>query len=317
VELFLTTLKSVVLLSLMAVPGFLIVKKKLIDIDKSVNFISVVLLYVCGPFVTFDAFLNSEYNSSVLINGAIVFVFTFAFLSIILLINTKFMTLLKGNWHTQRQCAYGSTLSNLGYMGIPLMQLIAPGNNTIILYQSIALIAFNFVGWTVGAYQLSGDKKYISIKQAILNPTTISLLLVLPFYITNTNFIKYDLRGLQNSISLIAKMVGPLVMILVGIKASEMNLKELFLDPNAYVVSGVKLLLLPMVAFLLLELINLFYDVSPIRLNIMILASMPVANNLTVFSAKLNLDTKYASKLVILSMLFCIITIPLALFLYM
>lgn len=68
------------------------------------------------------------------------------------------MTLLKGNWHTQRQCAYGSTLSNLGYMGIPLMQLIAPGNNTIILYQSIALIAFNFVGWTVGAYQLSGDK---------------------------------------------------------------------------------------------------------------------------------------------------------------
>ena len=54
-ELFLTTLKSVVLLSLMAVL-MLLIAKKLIDIDKSVNFISVVLLYVCGPFVTFDAF---------------------------------------------------------------------------------------------------------------------------------------------------------------------------------------------------------------------------------------------------------------------
>ncbi|HHX49266.1 MAG TPA: hypothetical protein GX709_02620 [Clostridiales bacterium] len=316
-DLFLTTLKSVLLLFLMALPGFIIAKKKLIDIDKSVNFISVVLLYVCVPFVTFDAFLNSTYDSKILINGIVVFVFTALFLTVFLIVNTKFMTLLKTDWHSQRQCAFGSSLSNLGYMGIPLMQLIAPGNHTLILYQSIALVAFNLVCWTIGSYQLSGDKKHISIKHALLNPTSISFLLILPFYITNTNFVKYDVPGLQHIFSMMAQLVGPLVMMLIGMKAAEISFKELFLDPHTYIVSGIKLVILPMVAFLLLELINLFYDVSPIRLNIMILASMPVANNLTVFSARLNLNTKYAAKIVILSMIFCIITVPVSLLLFM
>lgn len=316
-DLFLTTLKSVALLSLMALPGFLVAKKKLIDIEKSVNFISVVLLYICGPLVIADALLNSEYQKEVLINGSIVFVFTLLFLSVFLMTNTKFMTLIKGDWHTQRQCAYGATLSNLGYMGIPLMQLISPGNNTIILYQSIALVAFNFVGWTIGAYQLSGEKKYISFKQALFNPTSISFLLILPLYFTNVNFIKYEAPGLQNSISLMAKMVGPLVMTLIGVKAAEISFKDLFLDKKLYIVSIIKLIIMPMIAFIIVEVVNLFYDISAIRINILILASMPVANNLTVFSAKLNLDTKYASQLVILSMLFCIITIPVSLFLFM
>ena len=316
-EIFITTLKSVALLTLMAIPGYFIAKKKLIDIDKSVNFISVMLLYICTPFVTIDAFLNSTYHKSLLINMTVVFIFTIIFFTVLLIVNTKFMSQLKAELVTQRQCAYGATLGNIGYMGIPLLQLISPGNSILILYQSIALISFNIVSWTIGAYQLSGQKSYASVKKALLNPATISLILVLPFFFTNTNFIKYSVPGIQNTVSFFAKMVGPLVMSLIGIKASELTFKELLLDSKTHLTAFLKLIISPMLAFLVLEVLSTFMDVRAIRLNIIILAAMPVANNLTVFSSMLNLDTKYAAKTVILSMIYCIATIPAMLYLFL
>ena len=54
-------------------------------------------------------------------------------------------------------------------------------------------------------------------------------------------------------------------------------------------------------------------DISSIRLNVMAIAAMPIATNLMMFSSLSGKDVKLAAKIVLMSTLFAIVTIPLAL----
>ena len=50
----------------MAIPGFIIAKAKLIkNTDNVINFLSIMLLYVCQPFVTFNAFFTTDFDLNV------------------------------------------------------------------------------------------------------------------------------------------------------------------------------------------------------------------------------------------------------------
>ena len=43
----------------------------------------------------------------------------------------------------------------------------------------------NFFVFTMGVFCITGDKKYMSIKSAIMNPTFFTLLVAIPLYIFN------------------------------------------------------------------------------------------------------------------------------------
>ena len=121
--LFLTALKSVALLLVMAVPGFIIGKLKMIDKEKAVSFISVMLLYVTQPFVTFDAFLNTPYDSTVLLNLIMVFVITGILMVLTLAVGKLVMTGVGGDLTERAQSVYAGTFGNVGYLCIPFLQL--------------------------------------------------------------------------------------------------------------------------------------------------------------------------------------------------
>ena len=53
---FLIALQTVAVLLAMAIPGFIVSKLKLLDVDKGIKTLSVILLYVCQPFITANAF---------------------------------------------------------------------------------------------------------------------------------------------------------------------------------------------------------------------------------------------------------------------
>ena len=75
-DLFVTGAISVLMLLLMAIPGFVLGKMKSVNSEAAVKFLSVMLLYVLQPFVTFDSFLNTPYDGKVLLNIVAGFVFT-------------------------------------------------------------------------------------------------------------------------------------------------------------------------------------------------------------------------------------------------
>ncbi|MDR2266124.1 MAG: AEC family transporter [Christensenellaceae bacterium] len=311
--MFLIALQNVGLMLLMAIPGFIIVKLKAVDGDKSVKFVSVLLLYVCQPFITFDAFLNISFDSAILVNMVLCFVLTALLMTLIATLTYPLFGKLRLNECDRGIYAYASAFGNIGYMCVPFLQILAPDNREIIIYAGAAIVAFNLVAWTLGNYLITHDKRHIKIKNILLNPPTLAFLIVLPLFLFDINFVRFPVAGIQQIIDLLANLVGPLAMVLVGMCFANANLRKLFTNAKAYIAIGLKLVISPLIAFLLLKLTNVFFDTSDINLNIIALAAMPSANNLIMFCSISKLDTEHATALILLSTLISIVTIPLAL----
>lgn len=318
-DLFLTGAISVGMLLLMAVPGFILGKMRSVNTESAVKFLSVMLLYILQPFVTFDSFLNTAYDPEVLINIVIVFVFTCVTIGAVLAVGSFAMRFTKFGKDVGGVIAYGGAFGNVGYMCIPFLQLMAPGDYVIILYATVSVVAFNLMAWTVGNFALTGDKRHISLKRALLNPPTLSLILALPLFLLNLNFLKAEgltgaalkvVSGIQEVIGLFSDMVGPLAMVLLGLKLADIRFGELFADGRVYIATGIKLIFFPLFGVALTALMSLFMNVESISLNLIATSAMPCAQNVIMFSTLYDKDSALAAKEVTVSTLLSIVTIP-------
>lgn len=318
-DLFLTGAISVGMLLLMAVPGFILGKMRSVNTENAVKFLSVMLLYILQPFVTFDSFLNTAYDPEVLINIVIVFVFTCVTIGAVLAVGSFAMRFTKFGKDVGGVIAYGGAFGNVGYMCIPFLQLMAPGDYVIILYATVSVVAFNLMAWTVGNFALTGDKRHISLKRALLNPPTLSFILALPLFLLNLNFIKAEgltgaalkiVSGIQEVIGLFSDMVGPLAMVLLGLKLADIRFGELFADGRVYIAAGIKLIFFPLFGVALTALMSLFMNVESISLNLIATSAMPCAQNVIMFSTLYDKDSALAAKEVTVSTLLSIVTIP-------
>ena len=321
-DLFLTGAISVGMLLLMAVPGFILGKMRSVNTESAVKFLSVMLLYILQPFVTFDSFLNTAYDPEVLINIVIVFVFTCVTIGAVLAVGSFAMRFTKFGKDVGGVIAYGGAFGNVGYMCIPFLQLMAPGDYVIILYATVSVVAFNLMAWTVGNFALTGDKRHISLKRALLNPPTLSFILALPLFLLNLNFIKAEgltgaalkiVSGIQEVIGLFSDMVGPLAMVLLGLKLADIRFGELFADGRVYIAAGIKLIFFPLFGVALTALMSLFMNVESISLNLIAMTAMPCAQNVIMFSTLYDKDSALAAKEVTVSTLLSIVTIPVTL----
>lgn len=318
-DLFLTGAISVGMLLLMAVPGFILGKMRSVNSESAVKFLSVMLLYILQPFVTFDSFLNTAYDPEVLINIVIVFVFTCVTIGAVLAVGSIAMRFTKFGKDVGGVIAYGGAFGNVGYMCIPFLQLMAPGDYVIILYATVSVVAFNLMAWTVGNFALTGDKRHISLKRALLNPPTLSFIFALPLFLLNLNFLKAEgltgaalkiVSGIQEVIGLFSDMVGPLAMVLLGLKLADIRFGELFADGRVYIAAGIKLIFFPLFGVALTALMSLFMNVESISLNLIAMSAMPCAQNVIMFSTLYDKDSALAAKEVTVSTLLSIITIP-------
>ena len=318
-DLFLTGAISVGMLLLMAVPGFILGKMRSVNTESAVKFLSVMLLYILQPFVTFDSFLNTAYDPEVLINIVIVFVFTCVTIGAVLAVGSFAMRFTKFGKDVGGVIAYGGAFGNVGYMCIPFLQLMAPGDYVIILYATVSVVAFNLMAWTVGNFALTGDKRHISLKRALLNPPTLSFILALPLFLLNLNFLKAEgltgaalkvVSGIQEVIGLFSDMVGPLAMVLLGLKLADIRFGELFADGRVYIAVGIKLIFFPLFGVALTALMSLFMNVESISLNLIAMSAMPCAQNVIMFSTLYDKDSALAAKEVTVSTLLSIVTIP-------
>lgn len=318
-DLFLTGAISVGMLLLMAVPGFILGKMRSVNTESAVKFLSVMLLYILQPFVTFDSFLNTAYDPEVLINIVIVFVFTCVTIGAVLAVGSFAMRFTKFGKDVGGVIAYGGAFGNVGYMCIPFLQLMAPGDYVIILYATVSVVAFNLMAWTVGNFALTGDKRHISLKRALLNPPTLSFILALPLFLLNLNFLKAEgltgaalkiISGIQEVIGLFSDMVGPLAMVLLGLKLADIRFGELFADGRVYIAAGIKLIFFPLFGVALTALMSLFMNVESISLNLIAMSAMPCAQNVIMFSTLYDKDSALAAKEVTVSTLLSIVTIP-------
>ena len=190
--------------------------------------------------------------------------------------------------------------SNCGFMGLPLVEAVLGSSGVI--YASVYIAIFNVILWTHGYIMMSGEHENIG-KKLLLNPGVIGfaiglILLALRFRLPET------VESVMESFS---ALNTPLSMLVIGTYVAKIRVKEFFSDKDIYLVSLFRLLLVPAL-FLALA---YFLPVSKeILVSCVLLAAAPSAGLTVLFSAMFGGDAKLGSKLVAVTTLLSVLTMP-------
>ena len=164
---------------------------------------------------------------------------------------------------------------------------------------------------------MTGDRKYVSIRKAFLNLPTIVLVIALPIFFLNLNLTQSSVPAIQATMQFCQyfnNFNAPLPMLIMGIRLADVKIKEVFNSGRVYFVSALKLLIFPLLALVVMWVINLIpafsLDAKMIT-SILICVAMPTATMTMTFAEIFNGDRYTAVKITLQTTLFSIITIPL------
>ena len=111
---------------------------------------------------------------------------------------------------------------------------------------------------------------------------------------------------------MLKNLVAPLSMLVLGLRLSDIDVKGIFKDKYMYSCLLMRHFLLPTVLVLIIKLIGLLVPISYVVASVVvILASAPVATSATMFAEKYDCDAPYVSRIVTISTILSIFTMPL------
>lgn len=189
--------------------------------------------------------------------------------------------------------------SNCGFMGLPLVQSVLGKEG--VAYTSVFLVVFYIFVWTHGIGIMRG--KAGDWRKAVFNPGTIGIVIALPLFLFSIHlpgpiFTAVDSLGFLNT---------PLAMLVIGHSFAGVDKKDFTTGSYMY---GAVLGRLVVVPLLFCGIASLFHPSPAVLTSCMLLCAAPVAGNTTMFSVMLGQDDKLASRMVAVSSLLSVITMP-------
>lgn len=208
----------------------------------------------------------------------------------------------KGHDSSRRSALiFGTMFSNAGNAGLPVVQLVFGG--TGIFYASMFLIPVRILMWSLGVSLFIRDEGKNRWKQLLLNPSVVVVFLGLGIMLSGLRLPDV----LSTAIKRVGDITGPLAMILIGTTLAELPLKQAVCK-EAWQLSFVRLLLLPLLVLLVLKLLKMDSFALSIAF---VLCAMPVATTTVVLAERYGADYHLASRCVFLSTLLSLFTVPL------
>lgn len=301
--MFLLLFSTVSILLIYMAVGFLLVKSGKAKLDH-IKSLTGLLIYVLGPAMIINSFLQMEFSWEAFAKIGIYFVLSLAvqlifFLLIFIVLRRKYSD------SKYRILSVGSVLGNVGFLGMHILASIFPTEPIVLCYSSINVMTMNLIVFTIGTYLITNDKKYISLKSAILNPTTLALFIAIPLFIANIHFPDVILQP----VVLLAKMSTPMCMIILGMRLANGSLKALFTRGFVYATCFLKLIAFPLLAFFLMKLIPM--DDTVLKTAIVVLAMTPSGAIIESLAELHDCQQDFAANVVLLTTILCVITIPL------
>lgn len=199
---------------------------------------------------------------------------------------------------------FGSMYPNCGFMGFPLVK--ATLGDEAVIYASIFLIIFTLVHWTHGVV-LMGGRKNASLKSALINPGTTGFVLGMILLLTG---IKLP-WPIGNAVNFIAEINTPLAMFVIGAQMADADILKVLRIKELYAASAAKLIAFPLGSLLVLFVMGLFVEVPPLVFSsVVILSATSCAGVTAMFAEQYNRDAVTGARLVTLTTLLSIITLP-------
>ena len=196
---------------------------------------------------------------------------------------------------------YGTIASNAGFMGNPIAQGLYGDQG--LLYASIYLIPMRTVMWSFGVACFTGTKGKGVVKKILTHPCIIAVFIGLFLMITQIQLPK----GIEQTLRYAGNANTALSMILIGNILAEVHASET-LDTKAWWYCVVRLAIIPIIVLITCNFAGIDEMVKQVSV---VLSGMPAAATTAILAAKYDGDTHFAAKIVFISTLLSMLSVPL------
>lgn len=197
---------------------------------------------------------------------------------------------------------YAATFANSGFFGIPIVTSLIGIEG--VFFMTAYIMVNNITQWTYGQYLISGNAKAMTPTKAFLNPGMIGALIGLTLYLTQLplpNFV-------WNSVESLAALNTSLAMIIIGSYLANSNLSQLFEHKKSYLIAFMRLVVTPILSILIIFALPI--NNLEVELVLTIASIAPSAVNTAILGRLFGGDYEYGARLVVLTSLFSLLTIP-------
>lgn len=226
-----------------------------------------------------------------------------------------------------RQSVYKYSLisSNYGYVGYTLAQALF--GDTMLLNVMMFAVPLSIYTYSIGYCMLTKNK--MSLKK-LLGPVNIALVagavvgLLKPYVVAlfvnhMPGFLAFIAPVGQPLLKLIGSFLdksqacmGPISMLLTGMAISEYKLKDMLCQKSVYVITVLRLIVIPCTVCGIMLLLGLKEFITPV----LIILALPCGLNTIVFPKLIGEDCKPGAALACVTSVLCCVTIPLCLWLF-
>ncbi len=303
-QVFEVTLQQMMVFFVIMVVGFFLNKKRLIPTGMD-DVLSKLLFYILAPSLSFQTFAQNLKVETV-IEKMTFLVWGTVLVTVLACLSYFIAKLFTKEKFLRNVFIYSLTVANIGYMGYPLLEAVFGAE--ALLNGMIFGIPFNVYIYSIGLALLNPTIEKISLR-SLVNPTFCSIFL-------GTIFGLFEIPvpvAFDKAISVFAAFVGPCAMLLAGYVIGKFQIKSLFKDWRLYVITAMRLLIIPICVGAILSVFDVSMDVMIV---VLCNLAMPLGLNTVVFPAVWGGDTKPGASMALISSIFAVGTIPFVLWLF-
>lgn len=207
---------------------------------------------------------------------------------------------------------YLLVFSNLGFMGYPVIEALLGAE--YVFYATVFVMVFQLICWSYGVTLISGQRMKLSW-DILRRPTIITALLAFILYFADIRPLWAACPAAMSILYRVTDSIGdltsPIAMLIIGASLAEMPLREVFNKWRVYVLAAFKMIVLPVLTWLLLR--GVMRD-GRLFAALIVMLAMPSATNATIMSYQFGGDEKLASAGVFVTTLLSVATIPLVMY---
>ncbi len=302
-------LNQVFTLFLLIVAGY-VVKKLNVVTEQIHREISSLVMNVALPAMIINS-MNFKFSPEVLMKSGQLVVASFLIYACTMLLSYPLTKLIGAKGKRRDIFQYVLVFSNVGYMGYPVINAVMGAQG--VFYTAIYNLAFTLLVWTFGVHLMtrnpepgsnSGIENSLMAKvKRVVNPNLIALAIGFVLFIFSIELP----TALSSTIKMIGDTTTPLSMMFIGFILSDVSIRDTISDIQVYLISAMRLLLLPMTVFLGFKLFHITGDLLTVAF---ISTAMPAAANTAILAAVYDNDYQLGSKTIFVSTLLSILTLP-------
>ena len=202
--------------------------------------------------------------------------------------------------------------SNAGNLVIPLVSSIL-GPDWVI-YSSAYVSVQLFLLWSHGKMMICEEKKP-DFKKIITNTNMIAILFGIFLFLAQISLPD----PVDSAVRSLGSMIGPLAMLISGMLIAGTTPQEILAFPHIGLVTILRLIGVPLLTILLLKfsgLASFAENGSQILLVTLLATITPSASTITQMAQVYGKDARYAGSINVITTLFCMITMPIMVYLY-